>query len=220
MDNSDQTVPKPSFKEIEDGYAALHAATLGMLEGLPTAMKELIQSLLEFRYSLRNESDRGAALMTAAYIDDRLKGLIEARLVADKKVVRHVFEFQGALGSFSARTDFAYLLGLIPKNVAQEVHRIRKIRNRFAHEAGLLTFESEAIKKDCDQLTFHGRAGKPGQNYRRAAVVIATEIIMATVHTGHIVAAPAALIPDRQEIIDMTKGLWVKVTGIPYPEDY
>jgi hypothetical protein len=69
----------------------------------------------EFRSTLTDETDRGCALMAAAYLDDRLAELLKAYFVDDLPVAKKVLDLERPLGTFSARIDVAYLLGLPPR---------------------------------------------------------------------------------------------------------
>lgn len=112
--------------------------------------------ILKFRESLSRESDRGSALMAAAYIDEKLAELLKKYLIKDKqKVIKDLFDFSGALGTFSSRANMAYGLGLIPENIYDDINVLRKIRNDFAHNSDFLTFESEPIKSHCHNFKSH-----------------------------------------------------------------
>lgn len=105
-----------------------------------------IKEFINFRTSLNNESDRGAVLMAAAFIEDKLTCLFKAYLIDNEPVSKDFLQNNGALATFSSKIDLAYLLGLIPKNVRQDLHILRKIRNDFAHNASNISFETPNIK--------------------------------------------------------------------------
>jgi DNA-binding MltR family transcriptional regulator len=44
-----------------------------------------------------------------------------------------LFGFNAPLGTFSARTKAAYVMGLIERKEYEEINIIRKIRNEFGH---------------------------------------------------------------------------------------
>lgn len=106
----------------------------------------VLENIMEFRNNLLNESDRGLALMAAAYIDDRFSVLLRAHFVDDKKILKRMFDFTGPLGNFSARLDMSYSLGLIPKNIYDDCNVVKKIRNDFAHVSKPFTFNDEPIR--------------------------------------------------------------------------
>jgi DNA-binding MltR family transcriptional regulator len=99
---------------------------------LPNAV-ELLADTERFFWDLQRETDRGAALVGAAFLDDAVRALIRAALVADSKTAEGLFEYPGPLHSLAARTDLAYCMGLIGKAAYQDMRLIRELRNRFAH---------------------------------------------------------------------------------------
>jgi DNA-binding MltR family transcriptional regulator len=97
---------------------------------------------------LDNESDRGVALMGAAYIDTALKTLLEASLAGGETVANKLFNSPNApLGTFSSRIAMAYGLGHIGPHYFNALEAIREIRNAFAHFRRSLTFEDPEIRK-------------------------------------------------------------------------
>jgi DNA-binding MltR family transcriptional regulator len=92
-------------------------------------------SALEFRTTLNPETDRGCALMAAAYLDERLGEFMKGYFVDDSKVADDLLEQSRPLGTFSSRIDMAYALGLISEEEHRGLHPIRRIRNDFGHVA-------------------------------------------------------------------------------------
>ncbi|SOE81976.1 Mannitol repressor [Caballeronia arationis] len=152
---------------------------------MPEPIQSQVRQVHDFRATLTPESDRGCALMAAAYLDDHLKILFDHILVDDRKYRKRVLDMNGALGTFSARIDMAYLLGMIPKNAQSDLHRLRNIRNQFAHVAGPITFEDPTIASLCGQLMFgvsHVGIGMRGR-FTRSMMGLLWVIIMKRVRT-------------------------------------
>ena len=114
-----------------------------------------VQEFIDFRKMFSQESDRGSALMSAAFIDDKLGQLIESNMVDNKKAREIIFDNSGALGTFSGKINIAYLMGLIPKKINDDIQLIRKIRNDFAHNASYVTFDTGYIASRCHALKTH-----------------------------------------------------------------
>lgn len=74
----------------------------------------------------------------------RISGVLEARL----------FDGYGPLGSFSAKIDIAYALGIITEQIFNDLKTIKDIRNEFAHpkELEFLTFSSPDIFRHMKRL--------------------------------------------------------------------
>jgi mannitol operon repressor len=97
--------------------------------------------------------DRGAALVGAALVDNRLETLPRAHL--DSNPVSEVLLTGGAtavLGSFSARIKMCYALGLITNFEYEECEIVRKVRNAFAHKLHGLSFTDQQVTSWCGNL--------------------------------------------------------------------
>jgi DNA-binding MltR family transcriptional regulator len=108
--------------------------------------------LAEFQSALHQESDRGCALIVAAFLDTELEDLLRVKLVRDAKVLDELLGQSRPVATFSARIDLAYLAGLIPLNAHRELHLIRRIRHDFAHSPVATTFETSGVASRCSQL--------------------------------------------------------------------
>lgn len=157
--------------------------------------------------AMRAESDRGAVLVAAAYIDEELADVIRAFLVNDPKIADRLFEYPGPLSTLSARCDVAYLLGLFGKDFYSDIRTIIKIRNNFAHTKGGATFEREDITDLCKNLTRGMReAGcdmdsiKPRNLFLMSAGSIILALIGAKERTSHLSVGPSSKEMPRPEI--------------------
>jgi DNA-binding MltR family transcriptional regulator len=161
--------------------------TMEMLANALPGGANLFSEINLFRQALNEETDRGCALMSAAFMEDRLGELIAALLVDDSKPVKEMLSFSGALGTFSSRINMSYLLRLIPKNVYRELHLLRKIRNSFAHTASSLKFETEEVKVRCNELVLHGRAegARPRAKFTRSMMCILSVITVELLRAEH-----------------------------------
>ena len=91
-------------------------------------------TLNKFLSELEGESDRSAVLVAAAFFDEALSLRFRSRLNSgNKKVLDSLFDMSGPLSSFSSKIDLLFCLGDIPKLMADDLHRVRKIRNYCAH---------------------------------------------------------------------------------------
>lgn len=95
------------------------------------------------------ESDRGCILIGASVLDDVLCAALKKRLGrtehASKQAMEPLFAGMGPLSSFSARIKLAYCLGLVGQWEFEDLERIRKIRNKAAHEYTAKTFTDNEI---------------------------------------------------------------------------
>jgi mannitol operon repressor len=110
----------------------------------------------EWLDEFEKESDRSCALLGAAFLDEQIRGLLEAFFVDDPKRVGELFEGSGPVATLSSRIEVAYALGFITPTELRDLGLIRKIRNQFAHELHGLSFETESISARCNELTAYG----------------------------------------------------------------
>jgi hypothetical protein len=105
---------------------------------------------LVLSYSLlMNESDRGSVLIGVSMLDEQLTKLFEAILPENtsKKRKKEIFDSRGAFGNLSSKLDIAYVCQLLPADLINSIHRLRKLRNDLAHQIAPFTIEEnlEAI---------------------------------------------------------------------------
>lgn len=81
---------------------------------------------------LEGESDRGAILILAAYLEEIL-GLIIRAACTTEKHGDELLEFRGPGGSFSSKIQLCEAFGLINPNEVSALNCLRKIRNNAAH---------------------------------------------------------------------------------------
>lgn len=95
----------------------------------------------------------GEATMLAAQLERSLEQIIQMRMPNLSGRMRHtLFEGFGPLASFSSKIEVAYALGFIEATDKQSLHAIRGIRNKFAHCAEILDFDSVPIAILCKKL--------------------------------------------------------------------
>jgi mannitol operon repressor len=112
-------------------------------------------NVMQLYKQLLKETDRGAALSTAAFIDDSLGELFMNYLadVPEKKEL--LYGFAAPLSSLAAKSKLALAAGLLSKEIFDAINIFRSIRNDFAHTWQELTFESENISQKIGTLPDH-----------------------------------------------------------------
>ncbi|WP_250623329.1 hypothetical protein [Pinirhizobacter soli] len=214
---TDELITEEDYSRFREAMRVVQAELLSGLDSEND--RKRILEIVDFRESFTSESDRGAALMAAAYLDETLSGLLRKKLVDDAKVADKAFVFNGPLGTFSSRIDFCYLLGIIPANARGDLHRIRKIRNGFAHVAGPISFENQDIRSQCDHLNFHGVNAKasPGARFRRSVMGLLGLIIFRSKDAGHLERMEDYTMPDGRGIVEFVAKVFEEKTGKEYP---
>jgi hypothetical protein len=115
-----------------------------------------VETLGFFLSEFNKETDRGAALVAASMLDERLKQILNAYFVEHKESERLLSGFNAPLGTFSARASIALALGLIQENEFTEISLIRKIRNEYGHDWQPKSFEKGRVADLCRELPWLG----------------------------------------------------------------
>jgi DNA-binding MltR family transcriptional regulator len=154
---------------------------------------------------LEGQSDRGVAIVGAAYLEERLAEAIRSRFVssASSQVTKKLFEGYGPLTTLNAKIDIAHSLGLLGIHSLQDAHSIRKIRNEFAHTADPLGFNDLAIATKCADLWLPANilwfgATTPPQEPRDqyiTATVMLWNLIQSEMGQNKTVLEPARIVP-------------------------
>lgn len=111
--------------------------------------------------AIPKQRDRGAAIIAQAILEQHLTVAInlrfsrpktgaEKRLFAD--IESKMFKGIGPFASFSNKIDFGFLLGLYPPYAHRQLHRIKEIRNLFAHNPQPISFRSQKVRDICAHL--------------------------------------------------------------------
>jgi hypothetical protein len=109
---------------------------------------ELTMSLWE----MHNGSDRVAAILGSALVENELLHLLETRFW-DEGDREALFHNKGApLQTFSSRILISKALGLISSAMAAELNRVRAIRNMFAHALLSVDFAHPDVAAYCENL--------------------------------------------------------------------
>ena len=125
-----------------------------------TNTRRQLEDLSGWMEEFQAETDRGAALIGGAFLDEQLKELLQGFLVDDTKRAEEMLGAMGPLGTFSSRILASYLLGLITSECYEDLQLVRKIRNHFAHKLQGTTFADQQVVgwcstlRQCDRLEF------------------------------------------------------------------
>lgn len=110
-----------------------------------------LNGFMDFLADLNKETERGAALASAAMLDEQLSRIMEAFLIPNKGSKALLDGFNAPLGTFSARIAASFAMGLLSEVEYRECELIRKVRNEFAHQIKV-SFKTEKVVSLCAQL--------------------------------------------------------------------
>ena len=104
---------------------------------------------------IMKESDRGAAIMAAAYVETALWTAICTRIPQlDEKTLKSWFDGPLApFGSFAAKITLGRALCIYGEHMEKRLILIKNIRNAFAHAPRPLDFSHPTLIEECIQLT-------------------------------------------------------------------
>jgi hypothetical protein len=98
-------------------------------------------------------TDRVAGIVTPAFLEDLLTRVLCNQFHQDTKLLSMLFKSGGAIGDFGVKTDLAFLVGILSDRARKDLIRIRKIRNTFAHNYVLDTFDRSPVSDWAMALT-------------------------------------------------------------------
>jgi hypothetical protein len=96
---------------------------------------------------------RATAVVGGAFVEEHLTHVLKSRMVKDAKVAHEMFAPGRACGDFGAKVNLGYLIRLYSKRAHKELTTIRLIRNHFAHQIKLNSFDRDDIRDLCQNLT-------------------------------------------------------------------
>ena len=113
---------------------------------------DLLMKLPEFTKEFLSESDRSAVIFSSSLIDDLLSRILRAFFLEGNISKDLIYGGTAPLGTFSSRIKSSYALGLICKNEYNDLNKIRKLRNIFAHEWGDINLGNDNMTQICRSM--------------------------------------------------------------------
>ena len=115
---------------------------------------------------LIDESDRGAVIVAAALLEEELDQILEEAIRSNnvtEKYVKSMFDLSGPLSSFSSKSLICFGFGFISKEIFDDLTKIRKLRNKFAHSSKEVNFLSPEIEDSISTISCCIEASKSFQ---------------------------------------------------------
>lgn len=106
-------------------------------------------SFQEFVTEFRDETDRASVILGAAKLDLVMYQILREYLAPAPGSIDELLDGDGPLGTFSAKINLLFRLGLIDAQFTRALHMVRRIRNAFAHEVKGCSLESGS---HCDRI--------------------------------------------------------------------
>jgi hypothetical protein len=137
-----------------------------MPEDIFAGMTQLDWDVNHVINGVRKADDHSAVLITASFISELLRKLIEARLLCNSGTERLFSGPTAPAQTFSARSYLALALGLITDDEHRRVTIVRRIRNLLAHEFKM-SFLDDPVATKC--FLFDPKAKVPSVDGRYAS---------------------------------------------------
>lgn len=117
---------------------------------------------------IKDQTDRGAAIIGGSLVEHNLEKLLQARMRPDlsKNWKEELFEGRGALADFAPKIEVAFAFGLFGPETRNDLLQICGIRNKFAHEfeGPERTFDHRVIKAKIDAMGYIKRIAPPSSS--------------------------------------------------------
>lgn len=135
---------------------------------------------------IEEQSDRGAAIVAVAWVEESITAALESFLHHEPNSWKRLFAGSGPLANLSSKIDLCRLLGLITDTIRSDLHIIRDVRNEFAHQIAhkthhtKLAFTTNHIKDKCLSLkcVAHENQTDPRTAFMRACAVLYADFEM------------------------------------------
>ncbi len=140
---------------------------------------------------LESTSDRAAAIVGEAILDQSLSKLLSSYLVRNQKEVDNLLNHPGHLSSLLSKSALAYCLGLITKEQLDDLRAINTIRNRFAHRLHESSFNDQFIKEKMDRIEAYRRflasdqANSPRKQFDAAVSMLSYSLSIESMRMEH-----------------------------------
>lgn len=141
------------------------------------SLDDLHDELKPYFDQLRDETDRGYAILAGTLLDGLLEMLLRKKMLSS--VPNDIFSGYGPLSSFSAKIDLCFYLGFISTGEYAELHRIRRIRNEFAHSLNApLSFSSQPVSDRVADLRLSGSSLLKKESSKRTDFEISVLVLI------------------------------------------
>ncbi|ENO85857.1 hypothetical protein [Thauera aminoaromatica] len=116
--------------------------------------EDIFEQLNSLNVRLHALNEQGLVLTLAAFADDSLRDLLFAYMFKNTATKKLISGYDAPLGTFSAKINAAFALGLITQGQYSDLNHIRTIRNMFSHTWGQIAFENIDVEKHILALNF------------------------------------------------------------------
>jgi len=125
-------------------------------------------------------NDRASAVILGSIVESTLTTFLSRKLRQDLNRVqrKRLFDYEGPLGTFSAKVILTYAMQLIGPITQHDLDLIRTLRNGFAHSRRYIDFDTPQVAEVCKHLRYPDLPGAFMQftSLKRALAEFDTEL--------------------------------------------
>jgi len=118
---------------------------------------------------LLRESDRGCVLILGADIENilakMLKEMFQALGDLSSNEEKRIFDHTGPLGNFASKISLAKAVGVIDKNLHDDIQKLRRIRNMAAHESDSFSLSNDNVRQITSSMNLYLKDAKALPRY-------------------------------------------------------
>src|SRR5712691_11735011 len=111
-----------------------------------------------------HSSDRAMAIVLGAIVENHLTELLRFLMRRDKAIADELFNPSGPLGPFGTKIRVAYMLRIIAPETYKDLIVINNIRNKFAHDLSVTSFDNQQITAWIRNMHLYGIVRKMGED--------------------------------------------------------
>ena len=129
----------------------------------PKTIDELDKQSKRLEKTINLETDIAKVLVATSFIDQILASILYNKFISSS-VSNRILSNSGLLQTYQAKADMAYVTGLINKSMYSNLCKIGEIRNVFAHDHTLMSFDVPDINTLCQKLDYYDNLPKEYNN--------------------------------------------------------
>lgn len=135
-----------TIEEKLDFFKKSKAAIAVEITNIQKQQATIIGIFNQMTDAVMSQGPHAVALVYVQLVDNELTELIFGHMPGmDRHLDRSLFKGSAPLATFSAKIDLAKSMGIIDSALWSELHRLRKLRNKFAHAHKVLSFEDQVV---------------------------------------------------------------------------
>jgi DNA-binding MltR family transcriptional regulator len=111
-----------------------------------------------------HSSERAMAIVLGAIVENHLTDLLRLLMRRERQLADELFNPTGPLGAFGTKIRIAYMFRIISPETYNDLKIINRIRNSFAHDLSISSFEDQQIAAWIRNMYIYGIVKKMGED--------------------------------------------------------